>query len=220
MSDRLLSLAHLVHTPAREHGPPPLLILLHGYGSNEHDLFELTPYLDPRLLILSVRAPFVLMPQAYAWFAIAFTPQGILADPLEAERSRNMLVTFIEEAIASYAVDPARVFLVGFSQGATMAALAGLTRPDLVAGTAILSGLVPTQVQEAFASPEQLEGRSFFVGHGANDTVVPVAQGRASRELLGGLPVALEYHEYQMAHEINAECLRDLSNWLVKRIES
>jgi phospholipase/carboxylesterase len=103
------SLAHLVQQPRTGSGAPPLLILLHGVGSNEHDLFGLAPYLDPRFLVLSARAPYVLMPGAYAWFEIGWAADEIVIDPRQAEASRRLIAQFIPEAAAAYGADPARV---------------------------------------------------------------------------------------------------------------
>src|SRR5687767_7263740 len=115
-----LSLTHLVRAPARPHPMPPLLLLLHGVGSNEHDLFSLAPQLDDRVLILSVRAPNVRTVGSYAWFNVTFAPQGSVIDPQQAERSRLALIQFIGEATQAYGVDPRQVYLMGFSQGAIM----------------------------------------------------------------------------------------------------
>jgi len=83
----------------------------------------------------------------------------------------------------------------------------------------VLSGIVPSELTDAAPQPELLAGKPFFVGHGTADTVVPVAHGRASRELLEGLGAALTYREYPgMAHEINAACLADVQTWLRERL--
>src|SRR5689334_2129116 len=103
-----LSLTHLVQRPGAGSDAPPLLILLHGYGSNEQDLFGLAPYLDPRFLILSLRAPYELMPGGYAWFEIGWTANGIVIDGQQAEASRKLLADTIPEAVAAYRADPAR----------------------------------------------------------------------------------------------------------------
>src|SRR5918911_2974181 len=101
-----LSLQHLIQQPRRRvEGAPPLLILLHGYGSNEHDLFGLAPYLDPRFLIVSARAPYTLMPGGYAWFELGWTATGITIDFQQAERSRKLLIGFIAEVLAAYGGD-------------------------------------------------------------------------------------------------------------------
>ena len=78
---KTLSLVHLVCEPIVKADTPPLLLLLHGVGSNEDDLFGLAPYLDERFLIISVRAPNTLGPGSYAWFDVDFTPQGPVIDP-------------------------------------------------------------------------------------------------------------------------------------------
>src|SRR3712207_4959386 len=125
-----LSLKHLVRPPAQPRVTPPLLLLQHGVGSNEHDLFSLAPQLDDRLMILSVRAPNVRAPGSYAWFEVAFTPQGPVINPQQAEASRQTLIQFIQQAAQGYGTDPKQVYLMGFSQSAIMSASVALTRPD------------------------------------------------------------------------------------------
>ena len=86
MSDQSLSLFHHAAPPKSGlNEKPPLLLLLHGYGANEDDLFSLAPYLDERFLIVSARAPVNLRGMGYAWFNLGFTPQGISVDPEEIE---------------------------------------------------------------------------------------------------------------------------------------
>jgi phospholipase/carboxylesterase len=212
-----LSLQHLVRPAVGEAARPPLLLLLHGYGSNEYDLFSLTPYLDARFLVISARAPYTLMPGSHAWFELAFTESGIVSDMAQAERSRARLVQFIGEAIAAYDADPAQVYLLGFSQGAIMAASVLLTTPEIVAGAALMSGSVPHE--PGMLDLERLRGKPVLVLHGLYDDVLPIGHGHQSRDLFGALPVDLEYHEYPMGHEISADSLNDLVAWLVNRLE-
>jgi len=221
MSDvkQRLLLTHLVQRPQTGSGAPPLLILLHGYGSNEHDLFGLAPYLDPRFLILSLRAPYELMPGGYAWFEIGWTANRIVIDGQQAEASRRLIVELIPAAVAAYRADPARVYLLGFSQGAILSAAATLTRPELVAGAVLMSGRVPDEVRGQIAVPEQLDGKPFLVVHGVTDTVLPIQNGRASRAILERLPVDLTYKEYRMGHEVSAESLADVAQWLAARLD-
>src|SRR5215470_2512860 len=117
-----LSLVHLVRQPSVETSVPPLLLLLHGVGSNEHDLFGLAPFLDERFLIISARAPNTLAPGSHAWFEVDFTPQGPVINPVQAEASRKALIAFLGEAITTYNADPKQVYLLGFSQGAIISA--------------------------------------------------------------------------------------------------
>jgi phospholipase/carboxylesterase len=214
-----LSLPHLVRMAEGEAATPPLLLLLHGYGSNEQDLFGLTPYLDARFLVLSVRAPYTLMPGGYAWFELAFTDAGMISDMAQAESSRTRLVQFIGEAIAAYDADPTQVYLLGFSQGAIMSAGVLLTEPEVVAGAALLSGSVPQEPLAGMAEAARLRGKPVLILHGLYDDVLPIEHGHQSRDLFSTLPVDLEYHEYPMGHEISADSLNDLIAWLVDQLE-
>jgi phospholipase/carboxylesterase len=214
-----LALTHLVRRPLAGRGAPPLLLLLHGVGSNEHDLFSMAPYLDRRFLIVSTRAPYVLGPGSYAWFELGFTPNGIVIDPRQAEASRKLIVQFIAEAVATYDADPRRVYLMGFSQGAMMSGWVALTRPDLVAGVVMMSGRIEAEMLPTLAPAERLTGLPILVVHGTLDTVLPIQHGRASRDILAGLPVDLTYREYPMGHEVNAESLAEIVNWLSARLD-
>ena len=217
---KALSLVHLVRQPLVEESAPPLLLLLHGVGSNEHDLFSLASSLDKRFLIISVRAPNTLGPDSYAWFEVTFTPQGPVINPAQAEASRKALITFINEAVTTYGADPKRIYLMGFSQGAIMSASVALTQPDLVAGVVLMSGRILPEVQPQMAAPEELLGLAFLVVHGIADRVLPIHHGRASRELLSSLPVKLTYHEYPMGHEVGRESLADVAAWLSARLDN
>lgn len=200
-------------------GKPPLLVLLHGIGSNEDDLFAMTPYLDSRFFVVSARAPISLGPSGFAWFNIEFTPQGIEADAAQAERSGFKLFRFLDEVIERHDLDPSCVFLLGFSQGAMMGLTLGLVRPDKVAGVVSMSGRLPPEVIARSATREALQGLPVFVSHGVLDQVIPVSFGREARDALAALPVALTYREYPMGHEVTEESLRDATGWLREALD-
>ena len=216
---KTLPLVHLVRQPLIERGNPPLLLLLHGIGSNEHDLYGLTPFLDKRFLIISVRAPNPLGPGSYAWFEADFTPQGPVINPEQAKASLKTLITFLKEAITAYGADPKQVYLMGFSQGAIMSASVALTQPELVAGAVLMSGRILPEIRPLIASSEELSDFPFLVVHGTADMVLPIAHGHTSRELLSSLSVDLTYHEYPMGHEVNQESLSDVTAWLTEQLD-
>jgi len=215
---KTLPLVHLVRQPIIEAGTPPLLLLLHGIGSNEHDLYGLAPFLDKRFLIISVRAPNTVGPGSFVWFEVDFTPQGPVINPKQEEDSRKTLITFIKEAVTAYGVDPKQVYLMGFSQGAIMSASVALTRPELVAGAVLMSGRILPEIRPLIASSEELSGLPFLVVHGTADMVLPITHGRASHKLLSSLPVDLTYHEYPMGHEVSQESLSDVTTWLTEQL--
>lgn len=220
MSTPDLPLQYVAHPPRRGGERPPLLVLLHGYGSNEDDLIGLAPYLDDRLLVVSARAPLMLMPGSYAWFEIGMVAGDdgrtqIVSDARQARLSLRTAAEFVAAAAQAFDADPARVLVGGFSQGASMAAMVALLHPELVSGAAVLSGIVPSEVLDEAPPAERLAGRRFLVSHGTADQVVVIDHGRATRALLEGMPVDMTYREYPgMGHEINAESLRDLQAWV------
>jgi phospholipase/carboxylesterase len=221
LSDRRLSLTHLVREPGRGgQTSTPLLLLLHGIGSNEEDLFGLAPYLDERFLVVSARAPVTLAYGGYGWFQIDFTPRGMVADVEQAKKSLAMLPDFVDELVETYGADGRRVYLMGFSQGAMMSLALTLTSPEKVSGLVAMSGRLPRQVLERGPDLEGLTGKPILVTHGLYDQVLPIESGRAVRDYLAGLPVELTYREYPMAHEVSMESLRDVTAWLTKVIDS
>lgn len=214
-----LSLVHRVRAPQDGAGPPPLLLLLHGVGSHEGDLMGLGPYLDPRFLILSARGPVTLAPGMYAWFQVVLDPANPIIDPEQAESSRRTIIRFIGEAVAAYHADPARVYLMGFSQGAIMSLSVALTEPSLVAGVVAMSGRLLPEVLPLLAPPDALRGLPILLQHGVADQVLPIQHSRTARDRLAALPVDLAFREYPMGHQVSDRSLADAAAWLTEHLD-
>jgi phospholipase/carboxylesterase len=216
-----LSLIHVVREPADNTGDPaPLLILLHGVGSNEHDLIGLAPALDPRFFIVSARAPITLGDGAYGWYHVQFSPTGHVIQPEEAEHSRRLVLQFVDELIRSYNVDRSRVFLMGFSQGCIMSLAAALTAPPKFAGVVGMSGRMLPDLESRFAPADQLSGLPVMIVHGTFDSVLSIEFGRAIRDALKKLPVFLTYREYEMGHHVSEQSFADVTAWLAAQLEA
>ena len=141
-----LTLIHRLRRPTVGAGPgrrPPLLLLLHGVGSNELAMASLAGRFDPRFAVVSARAPIDLAPFSFAWFHVTFTDRGPRIDPGEAEAAWTGIASFIDEAVDAYDLDPARVFVAGFSQGGIVGLGTLLTAPEKVAGVVCMSGRLP-----------------------------------------------------------------------------
>ncbi len=224
MDEYLLDPLPLVETalvyralPAREQtlGRPPCLVMLHGRGSDEVDLLELASYLDPRLVVISARAPYSLG-VGYHWYE--FLEAGY-PEPETFQTSLGLLSRFVDDVVGGHGLDPDRVYVLGFSQGALMAGALALTRPERVAGAMMLSGYLP--ISSRLHVPRELvRGLPFFVAHGTEDPVIPIGMARSTRVYLSNLKVNLTYREYPIAHFVDEEELRDVTGWLRGRLDA
>ena len=198
------------YDPSREY---PLLVLLHGFGSNMSDLAGLTPALSRAdYLYACPNAPLALdfgMGQTgYAWANLYGESYE-----REAQAAENGLMDFVEEVAARYRIQEGRVGLGGFSQGGMMTYRAGLPRPDTFAALFALSARVVDPDSVHCRLPDRRD-QPIFISHGSRDTMIPLDDGMESRRLLQEWGYAPVYHEYDMAHEIRQEVVDDLVEWL------
>ncbi|HET9111210.1 MAG TPA: alpha/beta hydrolase-fold protein [Ktedonobacterales bacterium] len=217
-----LPLVHLVRPPLAPSEPgtrPPLLALAHGVGSNERDLFGLAPQLDPRCVVVSVRAPLTRAPDAYAWFNVEFTPQGPVIAPEQLDASRVTYAEFVGAAISAYGADPARVYTLGFSQGAIISLVTALTHPKLFAGVIALAGRIPPEAVPWLAAPDETAGLPVFMAHGTRDTIIRVEEARTARDVLQRQRVDLTYTEYPIEHRITPQMFAEMTAWLGQRLD-
>ena len=137
---------HSLHRPAAAQiAEPWLLVLMHGVGSNEQDLFGLAPYIPETFHVVSLRAPYRMGPNANAWFEFGVNPDGSRTIDEEQEiASRALVVQTVEALTRQLNVPASRVIVGGFSQGGIMSLSVLLTKPELVAGAmALHSRLLP-----------------------------------------------------------------------------
>ena len=219
MVSQQLSLPHLVQFPTRAEyrGADPLyptILALHGRGSHEGDLIELAPHLPEGLLWVAPRAPLVLGPNAYEWYRVQVLGKP---EPEQVFSAIESVDRFFDEILATYPIDPHRLFLLGFSQGSLLSMCYALTHPLRVAGVVAQSGYIPSGV-DLEINEAQLKGKPFLLTHGEQDTMIPVDWARGSRERLEALGVDLAYHEFQMGHNVSMESLEVIAAWLEKQL--
>ena len=199
--------------------PPPLLVLLHGIGSNENDLVSLAGKLDPRFLVVSLRAP---RPYrgGFAWFQITWQSNGSATPDIDqAHETLADFVRWLAAAPGRLGADARRVYLMGFSQGAMMSLGVLRTAPDRLAGVVALSGLFRDDLVETPADAGATGRVAVFVAHGTQDDLLPVADGRAIRDLLQPMVRDFTYREYAMPHTIAPVELRDVAAWLTSHLD-
>jgi phospholipase/carboxylesterase len=150
----------------------------------------------------------------YGWFPLRTTSA---VDPAPFRAAAESLRRFLQAALARYPIDPARLAVLGFSQGGAMAFELGLREPERFAGIAALSTWLPPQLAASFVRQPRHEGLPVLVIHGTEDPLVEVERARESRESLRALGVTLTYREFPMGHEIRGEALQVLAGWLDER---
>jgi phospholipase/carboxylesterase len=192
----------------------PTILALHGRGSNEEDLIGLAPHLPQGLLWIGPRAPLLVGPGSYEWYRVRVIGKP---DPAQVFSAIETIDHFVEEILATYPIDPQKLFLLGFSQGSLLSMCYTLTHPSRVAGVIAQSGYIPNGV-ELEINEANVKGKPFLLTHGEQDTLIPVEWGRASREHLQKLGVDLSYHEFQMGHSVSMESLEVINQWLKKQI--
>ena len=209
---------YLVRESRIKTGKAPLLLLLHGVGSNETDLFSFANQLPDQFLVVSARGPYTLEAGRYAWYQVDFSTGKPVIQIEQEERSRRMILQFIEELKERHHIDESAVYLCGFSQGAIMSYSAGLTAPELFKGIAAMSGRLPEEVKHEIASPVELQHLRVFISHGKEDRMLNIEYARSCAAYLKSLGIQPTYKEYTEGHGINREMLADLINWLNQSI--
>lgn len=191
-----------------------LILLLHGIGSNEEDLFRLTNNLPEGFIIVSARAPYTLAPGRYTWFELSHQQGKPVINAEQAEKSRLLLDTFIAQLLEFYPIDPQQIYLGGFSQGGIMSYSVGLTFPQKLKGIFILSSRLLPEVKPLINPDASLEKLRLFIAHGTADNVLPIHYAREATSYLREMLPLMEYHEYDMEHTTGKEELNDLNLWI------
>ena len=197
----------------------PLLIMCHGYGSVENDLFSFATELPEVLFIISLRAPYAMQPYGNAWYTINFdADKGKWSDNEQAKQSVDLISEFIDYACKTYAVDSDNVTLLGFSQGTILSYAVALTYPKKVKNIVALSGYINEDILPEQINESDVSHLNFFCSHGSVDQVIPVDWAQKAPVFLKALHINHVYSEYPVGHGVAPQNFYDLKAWLVKYI--
>ena len=189
-----------------------LLILIHGYGSNENDLFSLAKRF-PKTTVVCVRGPISMSANSFCWYDIEFKPDGNHGRNLnQALQSETMLLQFISAIEEKYKAS--KTIVGGFSQGAIMSAQIALTHPESVDGIVCISGMLLSENTKAIDSlTKQYKAIKAFYGHGTLDQVLSIDKGRKCSAVIRKSGMQLTYKEYPIKHQISGQELNDIEIW-------
>ena len=214
-----LSLEYLVREPKITINIPPLLIMLHGYGSNEQDLFSFADELPDELLIISARAPLSMGFGSYAWYTIHLdAPVGKFSDIPEAIKARDTINSFIDEITNNFKFDTNNVFLLGFSQGTILSYAVALNYPGKVQHVIALSGYINNELLPKELYRSDFINLDFYISHGSVDQVIPVDWGRKAPPFLDKLGLKNIYQEYPVGHGVAPQNFYSLKSWIEERL--
>ena len=200
-----LALRHLVSVPSGrpESDTLPTVIMIHGRGADMHDLAELAPMLDTsfgcRFVFPNAPKPFEAYPGmsfGWTWF------EGWPPRHESIVESRATMLRFIDELLERYPTPEGKLVIAGFSQGALMSLDAGLRTRKKVAGVIAMSGGL---YEHDLADLSTRRDLPVLIAHGTDDDVVPVTYARRARRVLEEAGLAVEYHEFPMAHQVAME---------------
>jgi phospholipase/carboxylesterase len=204
-------LAHLLRPAEGE--PVGALVLMHGRGTSERDLFGLLDVLDPqrRLVGACPRGPLTLPPGGYHWYVV---PRVGFPDPATFHATFARLDAWLSALAEHTGVPPERTILGGFSQGAVMAwamgAAQGRPRP---AGILAMSGFIPT-VDGFEIEASTLEGLPVAIAHGTHDPIIAVDFGHDARGRATQAGAHVLYRESPIGHTLDPKVLGELTGWV------
>ncbi|MGG2106018.1 alpha/beta hydrolase [Lysinibacillus pakistanensis] len=205
---------HTQPTTMDPHKKYPAIFLLHGMGSHEDDLPQLVQDFKEQCHIFSLRGPISQKP-GYAFFTIQEVgkPDREIFDKVLVALQR-----FVLEAIDEYQIDPHKVFVLGFSQGAVLAQSLAFVMGNLITGVVALSGYTPKFVTEEYAI-RPINHLRAFISHGDYDYVIPPQWGTESKETFEQFGATVTFKQYADGHGVTPENLRDLTAFLAQEIQ-
>jgi phospholipase/carboxylesterase len=197
---------------AADGDPSGLLVLFHGRGTDENDLFPLLDLLDPerRLLGVTPRGPLALPPGGAHWYAVR---EIGYPDPATFLPTFEAVSEWLDALGTETGLGPERTALGGFSQGAVMSYALGLARArPRPAAIVALSGFIPTV--DGFELDLERPLPPVAIGHGTYDPVIEVDWGRRANETLEAAGAEVLYREYPLPHAVDPGFLVELAPWI------
>lgn len=224
MSQELLDCIEFNY-PQKGEAPTHSAIWMHGLGANAHDFTPVPPYfrfpegLNIRFVFPNAPSIPVTINNGYvmpAWYdLLTMDIGGNREDANGIRKSIEDINALIEHEIER-GIPAENIFLLGFSQGSAMALSTGLRYPKKLGGIIGLSGYLPIIDETAGERHQANQDTPILMIHGTQDPVVAVTRGEQSRDTLRDWGYDVEWHDYPMQHEVCAEELRDINEFLIK----
>ncbi|WP_343604882.1 dienelactone hydrolase family protein [Fluviicola sp.] len=197
---------------ARGTEAPVLVVLLHGYGSNEDDLLSLAQFFPENYIVASLQAPYPIGAASFQWYDI----QNTQNQQAEVTESSKKVVATVKELQKKYGVSASKTFIGGFSQGGIMSYQLGLSDASLAKGILVLSGRLLPMTREATAGKKASE-LAIFIAHGDSDKRISFNEANDAKQWLEQHQYSIDFHIYKgMGHAISQEEMKDVLEFVQK----
>lgn len=191
-----------------------IFIMLHGYGSNENDLFHISNDIPSNFLIISLRGLYNTVNGGFSWYEISlFNNNEIYINENQAINSIEKIVSCIKYIINLYKLEKYDIWICGFSQGAILSYSIALKYPNLINKAIILSGF--PYIKIISNNIKNTNNLKFFISHGKYDDIISIKLARKGLKLINSMKISnFFYKEYKSAHTICSLNYKDLINWI------
>lgn len=191
----------------------PVLMLLHGYGSNEQDLFSISSRVPDNWLVVSVRAPLT-QGNGYKWYDVKFVDEKITMNFEHEENSRKALLNLMEQLEANFNIDKYRIVTAGFSQGSNMSLALALTEPEKIMAAGCFSGRFMPEIKPIITNEKALKAKKVFLSHGTEDKMLPMTYAEETLALLTDWEMDVRFSPDKVAHSISKNQMDQFIKWL------
>ena len=208
MSNKFIHVHRSSNEKSKKH---PLVVLLHGYGSNENDLFSFQSFFPENHTIVSFRAPLTVFEGMYAWYEIYFENNVKSFNENTAKNSSNEIADEIKVICKQYNCDINNITLIGFSQGAILGYSIAISNPGLIKNLVALSGYVEEKIIDF---KNKKIDTSIYISHGELDEVIPYLESKQTLDVLDKNEIKYNYNSFNQGHGVNQENLKSFLDWL------
>ena len=191
-----------------------LIVMLHGLSGDENVMWIFEHALPRSATVIAPRALYASELGGYSWV------RSVVRDDLDGadfHEAIDNLSRLVNEVIPLYQVDPQRVILMGFSQGAALSYALSLAQPDRLRGVIALAGFLPQHSSTPLRSAQSALPY-YLIIHGTHDEAVPIDRARAARSVLEGYGAAVECHEHHVGHKVSAQGMQEMARWIDKTL--
>lgn len=215
MKKQQLPLEYNYQGPEINTDKAPVIILLHGYGSDHNDLFSFAPYLPKTSHVIALKAPLAMPGQGNAWYSIYFEAgDSKFNDIPQALAARDQVVQCIDVIIDTFNADPKNVTLIGFSQGTILSFAVALSYPKKVKNIIGLSGYISQDMLTPGYEKHDFSHLNVYTSHGSLDQVIPVSWAQKTPGFLKELNIECSYSEFAVGHGVAPDNFHEFKAWL------